>query len=78
MVWLAPKVGRLTINKYRGTEWLGRVTFDKIPIEAPWDFSCTPPNLMSFDDAEQLSERMACGFTRGEFGALDEYVWLKD
>jgi hypothetical protein len=75
---LSPNARPLTINVYCGPAWLGKATFYKTPLETPKDFSCTPPTLISFDDAKQIALKLAYGFVMGHFGADDEYAWRDD
>jgi len=60
--------GRLTIQ-------VGRIDFYALPIQKEDDFACTPPNIVSFADAQAVSVELAQQVVKGTIG---RYTWRRD
>jgi hypothetical protein len=66
-------VDLLTTEPGRLTTPVGRIDFYAIPIQKGDDFSCTPPNIVSFADAQAVSVELS----RQTQGKVGRYEWRK-
>jgi hypothetical protein len=58
----------------RLTTPVGRVDFYALPIQKEGDFSCTPPSIVSFTDAQAISIDVTRQAVKGRIG---RYEWRK-
>lgn len=65
---LKTEPGRLTME-------VGRIDFYVLPVKKEEDFSCAPPNLVSFADARTASVDLAQQVLKGRIG---RYEWRED
>jgi hypothetical protein len=53
---------------------VGRVDFYALPVQKEGDFSCTPSNIVSFADAQTISNELTRQVVKGKTG---RYEWRK-
>ena len=58
----------------RLTTQVGRVDFYALPVQKEGDFSCTPPSIVSFPDAQAISTELTRQVGKGKIG---RYEWRK-
>jgi hypothetical protein len=58
----------------RLTTQVGRVDFYALPVQKVADFSCTPPGIVSFTDAQAISAELTRQVEKGKMG---RYEWRK-
>ena len=59
----------------RSSTQSGSLTFLALPPEHETDFSCSPPGLLSLDEAQQIARLVADGVAAGQIGDVE---WRRD